>query len=94
MSLSLGILPTAYVVMACQEVPTSLSSEFTTTPQVASLNDAILIFASFQEAKSAAIEYIAKFPYSLPDEPTNIIRLPKYVWVSPIYQLWIGGIQQ
>jgi len=73
----LGLTSEAYVVYKCI-VPNG-------APEIISINGGLLFFRSFNEAKQAALDYIALFD----SEPA---ALPNYIWIEPISKLWINGV--
>lgn len=85
----LGITPEAYAVFLCEKINTDLNPIAKAPASIASINDELLVFNSYQAAKEAAELYLSNFPYQ--QTPTLVIQAPKYVWVAPIMKLWVDG---
>lgn len=72
----LGLLPEGYVVYYIYGYG---------SPNIASINNSLLFFTSYNAAKQAAEDYIASFT-DLESTP-----LPDHIWIEPIQKLWING---
>lgn len=73
----LGLIPEAYAVYRCE-------TSFGGAGEIVTMHGERLFFASFNDAKIAAEEFLSYF--TDPAFPP-----PKYVWIAPIQRLWIDG---